>query len=61
MSMTEKEATGRADEVLLAILTNHPTLFGGSALNTPNSAKQMALSVATFRQELIAQYQTQPA
>lgn len=58
--MTEGQATSKADDALRIILTHQPNLFGAGNMLDADNARAMAEAVAAFRQELVAQYLTQP-
>jgi len=51
--MTDAVAAAKADQYLLALITNHPGACGANALlNVPN-AQSAAANIAAFRQRLI--------
>lgn len=59
-TMTESSAASKADTILLAILTNNPNCLGSGNMTDSSNAAEIAKSLATFRETLIASLKKQP-
>ncbi|CAN5715075.1 hypothetical protein BH10PSE18_BH10PSE18_08060 [soil metagenome] len=57
--MNENLAAGKADVIMIALITNQPGVFSGNTLQNPADAQALAKSLAAFRKQLIADLTTQ--
>jgi hypothetical protein len=59
-NMDQSQAATKADEILIALITNQPNFWPSSALAAQGAEQTVARRIASVRQTLIEELQKQP-